>query len=77
MPRVICIAILLLTAGSPLVQPRTGTAVTDRQNELVNLAQRRFSAFFEGDKAAYEQLVAKDAVFVYSDGRTLNYARRL
>jgi Domain of unknown function (DUF4440)/Domain of unknown function (DUF3471) len=73
MPRVICIAMLLITAGSTFAQSRTGTAATDRQNELVQLAQRRFAAFFEGDKTAYEQLVATDAVFVYSNGRTLNY----
>ncbi len=73
MPRVICVAILLISAGSSFAQSRTGTAATDRQNELVQLAQRRFAAFFEGDKMAYEQLVARDAVFVYSNGRTLNY----
>jgi hypothetical protein len=75
MPRVICIAMLLITAGSTFAQSRTGTAATDRQNELVQLAQRRFAAFFEGDKTAYEQLVARDAVFVYSNGRTLNYVK--
>jgi hypothetical protein len=69
----ICVAILLITAGSTFAQSRTSTAATDRQNELVQLAQRRFAAFFEGDKTAYEQLVAKDAVFAYSSGRTLNY----
>lgn len=73
MPRVICVAILLITAGSTFAQSRTGTAVAERQNELVQLARRRFAAFFEGDEAAYEQLVAKDAVFAYSNGRTLNY----
>src|ERR1700681_1065979 len=73
MPRVICVAMLLITAGSTFAQSRTGTAAPDRRNELVQLAQRRFAAFFEGDKTGYEQLVAKDAVFVYSNGRTLNY----
>jgi Domain of unknown function (DUF3471)/Domain of unknown function (DUF4440) len=72
MPRVICFAILLITAGSTFAQSRTGTA-TERQNELVQLAQRRFTAFLEGDKTTYEQLVAQDAVFAYSNGRTLNY----
>jgi hypothetical protein len=48
MPRVICFAILLITAGSTFAQSRTGTA-TERQNELVHLAQRRFTAFFKGD----------------------------
>jgi Domain of unknown function (DUF4440) len=73
MPRVICLAILLITAGWTFAQSRKGTAATQRQNALVQLAQRRFAAFFEGDKTAYEQLVAKDAVFAYSNGRTLNY----
>ena len=72
MTRVIGFAILLITAGSTFAQSRTGT-VTERQKELVQLAQRRFTAFFEGDKRTYEQLVAKDVVFVYANGRTLNY----
>jgi hypothetical protein len=58
MPRVICVAMLLITAGSTFAQSRTGTAAPDRRNELVQLAQRRFAAFFEGDKTAYEQLPA-------------------
>src|SRR5579872_3743867 len=73
MPRVIYVAILLIMAGSTFAQSRTAIAATDRQRELVQLAQRRFTAFIEGDKAVYEQLVAKDVVFVYSNGRTLNY----
>jgi len=67
------IVMLLITAGLSCDQSRTGTATTDRQNELVQLARRRFAAFFDGDKKVYEQLVAKDAVFAYSNGRTLNY----
>ena len=45
----------------------------DHQHELVQLAQRRFAAFFDGDKTVYEQVVAKDAMFAYSNGRTLTY----
>jgi hypothetical protein len=72
-PQVICIAILTITAAWSFAQTRTTTASMDGQNQFVQLAQRRFKAFFEGDKAAYEQLVAKGAVFAYSNGRTLNY----
>jgi hypothetical protein len=73
MRQVIWVGLLFIAAGSSFAQPKTGTAATARQNELVQLARRRFAAFFEGDKAAYEKLVAKDAVFAYSNGRTLDY----
>jgi ketosteroid isomerase-like protein len=76
-PGVICIAFLLVAPSWTFAQSPTGTAATDQQKELVQLAQRRFKAFFEGDKTAYEQLVAKDAVFAYSNGRTLNYAEAM
>ncbi|HYL76539.1 MAG TPA: DUF4440 domain-containing protein [Bryobacteraceae bacterium] len=70
--------IFLLLAGSwTSAQTPTSSAVTDRQRGLVDLARRRFQAFFEGDKTAYEKLVAKDAVFAYSNGRTLKYAEAM
>lgn len=71
MPRVICLAFLLITASLGFTQ--TVIPATDRESNFVQLAQRRFAAFFEGNKAVYEKLVSKDAVFVYSNGRTLNY----
>ena len=76
LPRVIWVAFLLIAANSMVAQSQPAAA-SDRQTELVQLAQRRFKAFWEGDKAVYEQLVAKNAVFVYSNGRTLNYAEAM
>jgi len=77
MSRVICGALVLVAAGRIGAQSRTQAAGADRQKEFVQLAQRRFAAFFEGDKAAYEELVAKNAVFAYSNGRTLNYGEAM
>ncbi|HLJ47986.1 MAG TPA: DUF4440 domain-containing protein [Bryobacteraceae bacterium] len=51
--------------------------MTSRRDELVRLAQQRFKAFFEGDREAYLRLVAEDAVFAYSNGRTLDYRQAM
>jgi hypothetical protein len=77
MQPLICMALLLIVPGSTLEQSGTKTAATLRQEELVHLAEQRFKAFFEGDKTTYERLVSKDAVFAYSNGRTLNYVEAL
>lgn len=77
MLRVIYVAFFLVTAGWTCAQSRAGASSSDRQRELVQLAQQRFKAFWEGDKTVYEQLVAKDAVFAYSNGRTLNYTEAM
>jgi len=52
-------------------------AAPSRQQQFERLAQQRFKAFFDGDKATYQRLVAPDAIFSYSNGRTLNYAQAM
>jgi len=54
-----------------------GQAESSRQQQFVQLAQQRFKAFFDGDKATYQRIVAPDAIFAYSNGRTLNYAQAM
>jgi len=71
------LAVMALATAGTAAPPGTARAASARKAELVQLAQRRFQAFYAGDKAAYAQIVARDAVFTYSNGRTLNYAQAL
>ena len=71
------IAVLLVVATAALASSTRQDGPQNEQQELVQLAQRRFKAFFEGDAATYRQIVAKDAVFAYSNGRVLNYTEAL
>src|SRR3954470_1680474 len=65
---ILCTVLLLITPAWALVQP-----AGSREKEFVKLARQRFQAFFDGDRATYQRLVARDVIFAYSNGRTLNY----
>ena len=66
------LAAVLLVSGWTWAQ--TGNA---KEAEIVRLSQQRFQAFFDGDRATYGRMVAKDAIFAYSNGRTLDYAQAM
>lgn len=64
----LCLATALTAFGRASAQ-----TVNAKEQELVRLARQRFEAFFEGDKATYERLLARDIIFAYSNGRLLDY----
>lgn len=72
MLRLVCACLLVLSLGPDCLHYHPAVVSANRQQELVELSQRRFQAFFDGDKATYDRLLASDAVFVYSNGRVLD-----
>ena len=72
MRKLVWFATILLAIGQAKAQKPSA-----RQQDLVQLAQWRFQAFFDGDRVAYERLVARDVIFAYSNGRTLDYAQAM
>lgn len=77
MPRFIWVCLLVLASGLNCMKDQMLTASPGQEQKFVELSQRRFQAFFDGDKAAYEHLLASDVVFVYSNGRVLDRRRAI
>lgn len=72
-PKVLLLSILL-AAGSAAPQTAERSKVEDL---LVTLSKQRFTAFAAGDRATLQQMIADDAIFMYSDGRSLNKRQML
>jgi hypothetical protein len=72
MLRLVCVSFLIVVSVACYLEDHTDPHSLKLHQELIALSQRRFQAFFEGDRPTYERLLSSDAVFVYSNGRMLN-----
>lgn len=67
---------VLLVVCSLVASSQTG-ARSNLESQIINLSQKRFRAFAAGDRGVLQDMVADDAIFMYSDGRVLNKPQML
>ena len=68
--------LLLLLAGCLAGSSQTATS-SDATDPIVKLSEARFRAFAAGDRSTLQDMVADDAIFMYSDGRVLTKSQML
>jgi hypothetical protein len=74
----VCLALVIVLGGTRRVEDvPVRVPAPSEQQQLTELARRRFAAFIEGNRAVYRAIVSADAIFAYSNGRVLTSAEAM